>query len=134
VQDGYDYPDNWWETAIFQEDWFGEAVPPTEDHSISKGYWSTIALPDGGKYKETWDMTVEKSVNPFVNAYGVMRSAWNNNPTNHISRRNTTYGKSLMSLPSCEFIHGCYQSSTMEKVSRRLTANKCTPFPSHDQL
>jgi hypothetical protein len=36
-------------------------------------------MPDGDEYHE-WSISETGSLNPYVNAYGHMRSPWNNNP------------------------------------------------------
>ena len=80
------------------------------------GFWSNIEFPSGTDYQDNWSMQSEKSINPFVNSYGVMRSAWNKNPSRKLGRHNMTYGVSQMKLPTCDFIHGCYDSNSLEKV------------------
>jgi hypothetical protein len=53
AQDAYLY-DNWFESELFQDDWFGMASPATDDHSIDRGLWADLELPDGSPYTE-WD-------------------------------------------------------------------------------
>ena len=128
VQDGYDYI-NWWDSEIFGDNWFGQAVPTSVDHGMNKGHWSDLKFPDGTAYRDNWDLTTERSINPFVNPYGTMRAPWNKNPNPHLGRHNLTYGKSLMKMPSCDFIHGCFQSNSVEKLHDCL--NDATHGPVH---
>ena len=85
--DSYLYT-NWWESPIFDADWFGEANPSNDDHIIQDGgMWEGIEMPDGSDYM-TWSIPDSGSLNPFVNGYGHMRSPWNNNPSPFIGRHN----------------------------------------------
>ncbi len=71
----------------------------------------------GGVGGYVWDILLEHSLNPFVNAYGTMRSAWNNNPNNYISRLNTTYSYSSTTMPGCALMSACYNSHTYESMA-----------------
>ena len=98
--DNYLYKD-WMSSPIFNADWFGEANPLNELHGINDGgRWSNLAMPDGAPYQE-WDMQATGTINPFVNAYGHMRSPWNNNPSQLLGRHNTTYRRSIFTIPDC---------------------------------
>jgi hypothetical protein len=127
-RDGYDYA-NWWDSEIFGDNWFGQAVPTSADHGMNKGHWSDLKFPVGTAYRDNWDFASERSLNPFVNAYGYMRAPWNKNPNPHLGRHNTTYGKSLMKMPNCDYIHGCFQSNSVEKLHDCL--NDATHGPVH---
>ena len=42
--------ENWWDSPIFDADWFGEANPSTSDHSIDDGgRWSGLKMPSAAK-------------------------------------------------------------------------------------
>ena len=49
--------------------------------ALAAGSWAGLAMPNGSADLEDWDLSTMKSLNPFVNAYGHMRSPWNNNPS-----------------------------------------------------
>jgi hypothetical protein len=91
------------------------ASPLTSDHSLSDSEWKDATLPDGSSYS-SWDIKSEKSLNPFVNAYGVMRSPWNNNPSHYIGRHNSTYGHNADVMPDCAAMASCYASDSYAKV------------------
>jgi hypothetical protein len=38
-------------------------------------------VPDGSAFVSSWSIAKEGSLNPYVNAYGHLRSPWNNNPS-----------------------------------------------------
>jgi hypothetical protein len=128
--DAYLY-DNLADSPIFSNDMLGEMNPTNEEHRIMDGsFWSTVKLPDGTKYKEGWDISRTGSLNPYVNAFGVMRSPWNNNPSEYIGRHNLTYGASQYStLPSCNLLQSCFQSDNMADINYCL--NGYTHGPVH---
>jgi hypothetical protein len=110
--------ENWWDSPIFDADWFGEANPSTSDHSIDDGgRWSGLKMPSAAKYSD-WSIKDEGSLNPFTNAYGLMRGPWNNNPSMKLGRHNTTFGKSSYStMPSCSSLQDCFLSTSFADVS-----------------
>ena len=119
------------QSEVFQPDWFGEASPSNSDHRINDGgFWSEISFPDGDKYVSDWDIAATGSLNPHVNGYGLMRSPWNNNPSQFIGRRNSTYGVKRTLLPSCKDFKRCFLKATLKEVIERpyLTL-PYLPFP-----
>lgn len=79
-QDYYLY-DYWFNSVVYEADWFGEAVPLSSTHSIGdSGRWDGVFVPDGTSYIDGWNSN-STSLNPYVNAYGDLRSPWNNNPS-----------------------------------------------------
>ncbi len=117
--DGELYTDyTWVDSEVFQSDWFGAASPDNEDHVITSGLWAFTDMPNGDAYAD-WNIAEEGSLNPYINAYGVMRAPWNNNPQSSIGRYNFSYGSFLRDIqtrPSCAVMSVCYNSSTLTKV------------------
>jgi len=128
--DKYLYPSSFTQSPIFDADWFGTASPTTADHSLNdSSYWSTVEFPSGEDYVD-WDISTKGTLNPFVNAYGVMRSPWNNNPAKGLCRSNATYGYVVgSSLPSCDVFKQCFQSTTLAETNYYL--NGVTHGPVH---
>lgn len=116
------------QSPIFNREWLGEYNPPNSDHIINDGsFWANTKVLDGTKYRN-WDISKEGSLNPFVNAYGAMRSPWNNNPTSGIGRRNTTYGKSQYpSVPSCSSLRACFQEKSLAEMNYCLNGDTHGP-------
>ena len=104
-------------SEIFYPDWFGEANPVNSEKAIRDGgMWEGITMPDGNQYKE-WDVAATGTLNPFVNAYGVMRSPWNNNPSPYIGRHNATYSVQQYSqFPTCSVMRNCFLSESLAEV------------------
>ena len=120
---------NWFDSDMFRDDWFGAASPTSNDHSIERGLWAGVKLPDGNSYKEKWNILKTGSLNPFVNGYGVMRSPWNNNPSPYIGRHNLTYGITTTKMPNCAVMSSCYGSKSLSGITDCL--NGVTHGPVH---
>ena len=83
-------------------------------------------MPSAAKYT-SWST---KSLNPFANAYGIMRSPWNNNQSPKIGRLNNTYGSSqYTSMPSCSIFMDCFSRSKLSSMSECF--NGATHGPAH---
>jgi hypothetical protein len=120
--------DNWNDSAVFADDWLGVATPSTADHSLQTGVWANISVPDGSAYTE-WDVAAEGSLNPFLNGYGWLRSPWNNNPTQTLSRYDRVYDTSTTTMPTCDMMYACYNSDKLTSMNDCL--NGVTHGPVH---
>lgn len=110
----YEY---WFDSPIFNSDWFGEANPSTLDHRIDDGgIWTELTMPSGEQYTE-WDITNSGSLNPYRNAYGIMRSPWNNNPSLYLGRHNDTYKHLGWTMPSCSEFQSCFQQTSLSEIN-----------------
>jgi hypothetical protein len=126
--DGYLYKD-WMSSPVFNADWFGEANPRNALHAIDDGgRWSNLAMPDGAPY-QAWDQAKTGTINPYVNAYGHMRSPWNNNPSQLLGRHNLTYHRSIFTIPDCTTLQECFKTSNMADINFCL--NGATHGPVH---
>lgn len=65
------------QSIMFEDDWFGEFSPPNSLHTVTKGRWAYL-----GVKTEAWD--------DIHNAYGLLGSPWNLDPTPYVTRHNTT--------------------------------------------
>ena len=121
--------DTFADDPMFGTDMLGEMNPTNDAHRIDDGsFWSTVKLPDGGKYKKNWNISKTGSLNPYVNAFEVMRTAWNNNPSEYIGRHNSTYGYSeYSSAPSCSTFQICFQTSSYTDISYCLNGGTHGP-------
>lgn len=73
TMDAYYYED-WVNSPIFADDWFGKASPTTEGHMIVNGRWAYLGV---GK---------QADADGISNPYGLLRSPWNTNPTPYVMR------------------------------------------------
>uniref|UniRef100_A0A7S2SA39 Tyrosinase copper-binding domain-containing protein n=1 Tax=Rhizochromulina marina TaxID=1034831 RepID=A0A7S2SA39_9STRA len=71
----------WWETSIFQDDYFGSNSPDNEDHIVTEGRWGYLPI-----------MANAREFSTIVNPYGLLRSPWNTNPVPYLMRSNETVG------------------------------------------
>jgi hypothetical protein len=121
------YENGWFNSPIFGESWFGEANPANDLHVVSAGRFSGVSVPSGASYAN-WSISKEGSLNPYVNAYGQMRSPWNNNPTSLIGRHNFTYGlPQFPTVPSCRTLRECYASTSLADLNFCLNGNTHGP-------
>jgi hypothetical protein len=93
------------------------ASPGNDEHGLDTGRWAGVRMPMAGSYAKDWDQATEKSLNPFTNSFGIMRSPWNNNPSMKLGRHNETYDTVLMKMPDCGFLSGCFHSKSLTEVS-----------------
>lgn len=72
-------------------------------------------------------------LNPFVNPYGLMRSPWNRNPSEGITRHNATYGMTQYeTMPSCSVLRSCFFSRSIERMNDCF--NGATHGPVHIKI
>ena len=122
--------DSWSDSPVFDADWFGESSPTNPEHKINDGgRWVGIAVPDGSPYYD-WNIEDTGSLNPYVNAYGHMRSPWNNNPFQEIGRHNMTYDMTqYQSMPTCSTLQSCFKGSSLADINE--CSNGATHGPVH---
>ncbi|KAJ8600393.1 hypothetical protein CTAYLR_001414 [Chrysophaeum taylorii] len=85
--------DQWTESNIFGDAWFGTVKPGNDKHVVDEGRWAYTPI-----------MKDATSWSNITNPYGLLRSPWNTNPTPYITRMNYIYGvkDGNFSLPQCE--------------------------------
>jgi hypothetical protein len=119
TMDFYEYPVAR-DSNIFKPDWFGQIDNGmTEDHRIKDGgRWNNLEIASGSDYLN-WDIASTGTLNPFVNAYGDLRSPWNSNPSKYVGRWNLTYsGDGFSVLPSCRASYSTFVNTSLSFVSR----------------
>ena len=63
-----------------------------------------------------WSIADENSLQPYVNAYGDLRSPWNNNPSINLGRYNMSYHSSAMNVPGCDSVNDGYHLNTLAET------------------
>lgn len=86
--------ETFYNSEVFFDDWFGGVV--FDDNTVSSGRFTYLSV-DSDSYG--LDADVE-------NAYGLLRSPWNSNPTPFLTRCNTTYSVLQSNPPGCEWHFG----------------------------
>mmetsp|Transcript_34015 Transcript_34015/g.44916 ORF Transcript_34015/g.44916 Transcript_34015/m.44916 type:complete len:671 (-) Transcript_34015:267-2279(-) len=82
-------------SQIFSDDWFGDADPNNGLRTVDRGRWAYVPT-----------MTGARGFSDVVNSYGLLRAPWNNDPTPFLTRSATIYGIENNQKPSgCEQYH-----------------------------
>jgi phage-related protein len=111
--------DDYRDSPIFDDDWFGEADP--EGHGITSGRWAGLS--------------VSQPVDDFdiYNAYGHMRSPWNNNPSPSVGRSSSVHGDTTtFTFPTCAVFSECFNQDTLADINYCM--NGATHGPVHIQI
>ena len=87
--------DDWTDSIIFDDTWFGAASPNNTDHVIEFGTWA---------YTKIMEKAGAGGWSTIHNPYGLLRSPWNTNPTPYVTRSRYVLGlkDSGYGLPSCD--------------------------------
>jgi len=83
----------WYESPIFNEQWFGSSSPANSDHIV-----------DSGRFAYTPIMSNAREYSSITNPYGLLRSPWNTNPVPYLMRHNETFfnfADDFASFPTC---------------------------------
>lgn len=94
----------WYNSIIFQDDWFGDNSPNNPDHVVDQGRW-----------KYTHVMTDAREFSHTTNPYGLLRSPWNTNPIPYLMRHNKTIGEfadANARFPNCTDFAGYISDGT----------------------
>jgi hypothetical protein len=70
----------WYDSDLFNDDWFGVNSPTNEDHILDSGRWAYTPV-----------MSDARDYSGMVNPYGLLRSPWNTNPIPYVMRYDTTF-------------------------------------------
>ena len=88
----------WYQSEVFQEDWFGPASPASK--AIDAGRFAYLSV---HKHPTNDSESVVPGFPLVTNAYGLTRSPWNMNKVPYVTRHNQSYGFPLdyTILPGC---------------------------------
>jgi hypothetical protein len=82
----------WYDSNIFDDDWFGSNSPDNDLHIVDKGRFAYSPVYNG------------RDFSTIVNPYGLLRSPWNTNPTPYVMRYDKTFfsfGDDNSNFPEC---------------------------------
>lgn len=99
-------------SLIFSDDWFGNASPDNDLHTLTEGRWAFVpATANARNFSEV------------VNSYGVLRAPWNNDPTPFLTRYCEIYGYENNMKPSgCKEYNAAVKKTTWMSMSRQLNS------------
>ncbi|CAN0087203.1 unnamed protein product, partial [Scytosiphon promiscuus] len=101
-------------SEIFQDDWFGEASPDNDLHTVQKGRWAHLSV-----MKEAWDYV--------HNSYGLLRAPWNSDPTPYVTRHNMTNGRDGQGIVTCDDYESCFDSDNLADMNNCLNGETHGP-------
>ena len=71
----------WWQSELFDDDWFGAVETGRADHVVAAGRWAYTPV-----------LAHARGFSNITNPYGLLRSPWNTNPTPYLTRNRYTLG------------------------------------------
>ena len=105
-------PATWRQSPIFADDWFGNASPDNDLHTVVEGRWAFVPA-----------MTNARNFSEVTNSYGVLRAPWNNDPTPFLKRHSKIYGYENNMKPSgCKEYAVAMKKTTWMSMSRQLNS------------
>ncbi|CAN0120597.1 unnamed protein product [Pylaiella littoralis] len=107
------------ESVVFEDDWFGEASPDNNLHTMDRGRWAYLPL-----MKDAWDYV--------HNSYGLLRTPWNTDSTPYVTRHNKTNGQDITGVVTCGQYQNCFDEVTLAGLNNCL--NGGTHGPVHIKL
>lgn len=113
VLDASEYSENWQQSPIFHDDWFGPASAQNASHILSTGRWAytrVMSVRGGGGDGAT------TTFSNLTNPYGLLRSPWNTNKQPFVHRFDRVLGQlgANFVMPSCsKFTHYLTEGSTV---------------------
>ena len=110
--------DEWTESALFRDDWFGPVANATTRYVVASGRWSHMpVLTDAWGYSD------------IVSPYGYLRSPWNCNPNPFLSRSREVLGsRDVAQYPDCAEFYTAFNSSDIGALFSYFNGNLHGPM------
>ena len=90
---------------------------------------STGYVVASGRWAHTTIPTDARSSSPIVNAYGYLRSPWNQNPAPFLSRSRTIFGvENTATFPDCSLFYNAFNYSTIGEFFAEANGNLHGPM------
>jgi hypothetical protein len=109
---------DWRTSFLFADDWFGEAAPENDLHTVVSGRWAFVPTLMNSKDFSYW-----------TNSYGLMRAPWNSDPTPFLTRSGKVYGYQNNIKPS-----GCAEYSKALKKTTWMSMSKQLNSAAHGHI
>ncbi|CAM9217833.1 unnamed protein product [Ectocarpus sp. 6 AP-2014] len=104
-------------SEVFASDWFGEASPDNELHTVDKGRWAFLPVMEASA--DAWHYV--------HNPYGLLRSPWNTDPTPYVTRHNATNNKDVQGVVSCDDYQSCFDKDNLADMNNCLNGGTHGP-------
>jgi len=103
---------DWRSSLLFADDWFGEAAPENDLHTVVSGRWAFVPT-----------MANSQEFTYWTNSYGLMRAPWNSDPTPFLTRSGKVYGYQNNIKPSgCAEYSKALKKTTWMSMSKQLNS------------
>jgi len=112
--DDYLYDSDLEKSVVWSDDWFGKMAPDNLLHIITEGRWKLLGFPDAGDFE-------------VVNPYGMLRSPWNVNPTNYITRYNYINAQAFTMGVGCSQIYTAFKMDSLADINEQLNGETHGP-------
>lgn len=106
---------SWRESIVFSDDWFGDAQPT--NLIVERGRFARVPITGNA-----WNLSVPYG-HSVTNAWGLVRSPWNQNKVPFVTRHNMTYGFELTDVPSCQDHYDVMQETEWTKFGVDIQYN-----------
>lgn len=119
--DAYNFGSKWFQQSeMFEKQWFGEVhTNDSVTHAVPKGRWAYTPI-----------MADASSYSPIYNAWGLLRSPWNEDPTPYLTRSNSIFSyldAGYTTLPECSTLMACFVSETVTEMNVCLNGDTHGP-------
>ena len=117
--------ESFYHSTVFGDDWFGNISPDNDDHVIDEGIWAYTPVPTYPNSEDDDDTSI------VMNAYGLLRSRWNQNNVPYVTRYNQSYGitPSFGMAPTCyDHFNVLNQYSDWESFSNEIKGGPHGPL------
>jgi hypothetical protein len=111
-------PHTWRRSSIFARDWFGDASPANELHTVTAGRFA---------YAPT--MANAREFSAVYNSYGLLRAPWNNDPSPFVTRSSQVYG-----LPNNMKPSGCNEYARVLKFTNWIDFSRQLNSAAHGHI
>lgn len=105
--------DTWRESQVFDAQWFGDAAPRNELHTVTEGRWAYMAVRvNAWQYSE------------ITNSYGLLRAPWNNDPVPFVTRSDMIAGyKNNLKPRGCSGFSKCLSYNSWSSLAQCLNTD-----------
>lgn len=119
--DAHNLGSEWFQQSeMFQREWFGEVhTNDSVTHAVPKGRWAYTPI-----------MATASSYSPIYNAWGLLRSPWNEDPTPYLTRSNSIFSylnAGYSTLPECSTLMSCFVSQSVSEMNVCLNGDTHGP-------
>ena len=118
--DAYILGDNWQDSQIFNESWFGATSPGGKMKTVTEGRWAYTPV-----------KSMARSYSNITNQWGLLRSPWNQNPVPYVTRHDKILGDGNYqpTFPSCDNFNSAFDQTSLADINPYL--NGLTHGPVH---